>query len=459
MILLQNDTICALSTAAGKSAIALIRVTGPDSFAITERIFSKSLHDKKSHTAHFGKLHSEGRWLDDVVVTVFHGPHSFTGEDTAEIACHGSAYIQQEIIQALLAAGCRLAQPGEFSFRAFANGKVDLTQAEAIADLIDADSRGAHQLALSQMKGGFSKEIGRLREKLIDFAALIELELDFAEEDVEFADRSALQHLLDENTLIIGRLVQSFSLGNAIKNGVPVAIVGAPNAGKSTLLNSLLNEERAIVSEIAGTTRDAIEDDLYIGSLRFRFIDTAGIRSTTDTIENLGIEKTFEKASQARIILYLVDSTDHRAVEQIEQNLSEIRALPLQPTCDLIVVWNKVDSAQTHTQRPTLNIPQVNISAKTGQGMEDLKHRLIKCMEDSNAEAHQVVVTNIRHLEALQRALEHLLAVQRGLQQGITGDFLALDIRQALHHLGSITGEINNEHLLDSIFTRFCIGK
>ncbi len=457
---LHNDTICALSTAGGMAAIALIRVSGKDAFAIGERIFSKTLHDKRSHSAIFGQVKNDKKLVDEVIATVFKGPASYTGEDTVEFACHGSPYIQQEILKLLIEHGCRMATAGEYSLRAFANGKMDLSQAEAVADLIASQSAAAHQMAISQMKGGFSHEIGVLREKLIDFASLIELELDFAEEDVEFADRTALTALLDEAMGLIDRLIASFSVGNVIKNGVPVAIVGAPNAGKSTLLNALLNENRAIVSEIAGTTRDAIEDELIIKGISFRFIDTAGIRDTDDIIENLGIEKTYEKARQARVILYLVDLTDANWLEKTKKGIAVLSEIAKNDNKELLVLANKTDEVDTNgLKNIDFGYPHLFVSAKNKIGIDELKDLLAEKINLGEIHLGEVIVTNTRHYEALKLAQDALERVKNGLKTQLSGDFVAMDIRQALHHLGTITGQITTDDLLGSIFSKFCIGK
>lgn len=459
MLYFQDDTICALSTAPGMAAIAVIRISGKDAFAICESVFSKSIEDRRSHSAVFGQIRDGETIVDEVLLSIFKGPASYTGEDTVEIACHGSPYIQQEILKLLIRQGCRMATAGEYSLRAFANGKMDLSQAEAVADLISAQSAAAHQMAMHQMKGGFSREIGVLREKLIDFASLIELELDFAEEDVEFADRSALNKLLDEAVELIERLIKSFSVGNVIKNGIPVAIVGAPNAGKSTLLNVLLNEERAIVSSIAGTTRDAIEDELNIDGISFRFIDTAGIRDTEDIIENLGIEKTFEKARQARIILYLTDLTDPHWVEKARKGLQLLKNLEDAGSKEIVILANKSDEVHQVTTSLDFDALLLPISAKNNKGIEELKKLLSEKVNLGHINAGQVVVTNTRHYEALVLAKAALEKVHEGLSAKISGDFVAMDIRQALHELGTITGEITTDDLLGSIFSRFCIGK
>jgi tRNA modification GTPase len=458
-LLHPDDTICALSTPPGTGALAMIRISGKQAFEIVEHIFSKKLHDKRSHTAHYGQVRDGHRTVDEVVINIFKGPHSFTGENTVEIACHGSAYIKQEIIRLLINHGCRMATAGEYTLRAFVNGKMDLSEAEAVADLISANSAAAHQLAMHQLKGGFSRQIGLLREKLIDFASLIELELDFAEEDVEFADRSALKELLDETLALVSHLMESFSLGNVIRNGVPVAIIGAPNAGKSTLLNALLDEERAIVSEIPGTTRDSIEDELQIEGVAFRFIDTAGIRNSDDVIENMGIDKTFEKARQAQIILYLADLSDPSWKEKAVHGIRELQEKGIGEK-KLIVVANKADLNPAFDDTELYDFEEnLVISAGKRAGLDELKKKLVGYINLGQLNSGETVVTNSRHYEALKLAYAHLENVRSGLNTRITGDFLAMDIRQALHHLGSITGQISTEDLLGSIFGRFCIGK
>lgn len=466
----HTDTITALSTAPGVGAIAVIRVSGPEALGITERVFSKSLREVESHTAHFGRVKDGERTVDEVVAVVFKGPHSFTGEDTVEISCHGSMFIQSEILRLLREEGCRMAQPGEFTMRAFLNQKMDLSQAEAVADLIAAESSGAHQLAMHQMRGGFSREIGELREKLIHFASLIELELDFAEEDVEFADRDAFNELLDELQVLLKKLINSFQAGNVIKNGVPVAIVGAPNQGKSTLLNALLKEERAIVSEIAGTTRDTIEDELVVDGIRFRFIDTAGLRETEDSIESIGIARAMAKAREANIILLLIDAglivNEPELKSHIESFLSDLDTA----SARVILTANKVDRRvdEWETLQPALDAvvnsyeqiqSGVLISALDGTNVEALQEELSRQVNLGVNVGQDVIVSNARHHEALTHALESLVQVQQGLNTGITGDFLASDIRKALHHLGEITGQITTDDLLGNIFGKFCIGK
>ena len=430
----------------------MIRVSGPEAIAVCDSLFSRSLSEAKSHSLHYGDLKDGDKLLDEVVIALFRGPNSYTGEDTIEISCHGSPFIQREIIAALLDRGIRLADPGEFTMRAFANGKMDLSQAEAVADLIASESAAAHDIALKQLRGGFSKEIAALRERLIHFASLIELELDFAEEDVEFADRQDLKKLVDEIKSVVKALVDSFATGNVVKSGVPVAILGAPNMGKSTLLNALLNEDRAIVSEIAGTTRDTIEDSVTIDGIQFRFIDTAGIRDTEDTIETIGIERAWEKARDASVVLYMVDATTVTEADIIEIE-NGFRTNVTNEHTRFILIGNKAD-----TGTPNTDLTDLTISAKSGEGLDELKNYLSELIT-SGLNAENSIVTNARHYEALSKALASLIEVRKGLNNNITGDFLAIDIRKALHHLGEITGEITTEDLLGNIFSKFCIGK
>lgn len=467
--MLEQTTICALSTAPGMGAIALIRMSGSKSIAILEQLAKRSFTESPSHSAHFVRLKMEdGQVLDEVVVTLFKDGKSFTGEDTVEIACHGSVYIQQQIMQLLTRNGCQLAKPGEFTMRAFMNGKMDLSQAEAVADLIASESARSHEVAMNQMRGSFSKELSVLREKLIHFASLVELELDFAEEDVEFADRSELLALIKEVLAYIKRLIQSFELGNVLKNGVPVAIVGAPNTGKSTLLNQLLGEDRAIVSNIAGTTRDVIEETLNIDGILFRLIDTAGIREGAETIEALGIERSHEKIKQAKLVLVMSDFGAMGSVAENHQSMSPEQAISwadelvtLYPDKHILVIGNKADIRPT-TEGDLLNHGQaafMAISAKTGEGVDGLKTWLShQVLGDFNTHS-DTIVSNARHLEALEKAQLSLTAAQTGLETGITGDFVAMDIRQAMFELGSITGDISTEDLLGNIFSKFCIGK
>ena len=461
---MNQDTICAIATAQG-GAIGSIRVSGPEAISITSRIFKpakagKLFNDQKPYTLTFGCIYDGEEIIDEVLVSLFRAPHSYTGENSTEITCHGSSYILQQVMQLLIKNGCRMAQPGEYTQRAFLNGKMDLSQAEAVADLIASSSAATHRLAMSQMRGGFSKELTDLR----NFTSMIELELDFSEEDVEFADRSALRKLADEIEQVISRLVHSFSVGNAIKNGVPVAIIGETNAGKSTLLNVLLNEERAIVSDIHGTTRDVIEDTINIGGVTFRFIDTAGIRETNDTIENLGIERTFQKLDQAEIVLWMIDSVN--AASQIEQ-LSE----KIIPRCEgkhLIAVFNKADLIEEKQKEDLLTLlkdsskeytESIFISAKQRGNTEELQKMLINAAHLPTVTQNDIIVTNVRHYEALSKALEAIHRVQDGLDSQISGDFLSQDIRECIFFISDIAGEVTNDMVLQNIFQHFCIGK
>lgn len=460
---MRKDNICALATASGRGAIAVIRVSGPDAIALCDPLFQskkkgKRLLDVESHTVHLGTFMDAQQLIDEVLITVFKGPHSYTGENVVEISCHGSTFIQQQIIQLLIREGCRTAEPGEFTFRAFMNGKMDLSQAEAVADLISSTNEKSHHLALSQMRGGFSNEIQMLRQELIKFASLIELELDFSTEDVEFADRSQLENLLNRLKQVLRRLIDSFALGNVLKNGIPVAIVGAPNVGKSTLLNVLLNEERAIVSDIAGTTRDTVEDEIVMEGIRFRFIDTAGIRDTQDTIESIGIEKTFEKIHEAKVVLYLFDAATAN-LREVEEDVKKLENIT--EAKQLIVLANKIDQGDvSQIEQDFASLPNILfISAKQKEKVQSLKQLLTEKVHQGLLSNEDVVVSNSRHYEALSKALENIVQVQEGLDSGISGDLLAMDIRQALFHLGEITGEITTDDLLDSIFRDFCIGK
>ena len=456
MDLQSTETICALSTASGMGAIAIVRVSGSKSFSIVEAIFSKTLVDKTSHTAHFGNILSGKEIIDEVLVTVFKNPKSFTGEDSIEITCHGSVYIQQKIIELLIENGARMAKPGEFSMRAFMNGKMDLSQTEAIADLISSTSKAQHQVAISQMRGGFSHEIKNLRLQLLDFASLVELELDFSEEDVEFADRSQLQTLVHSIQTSIESLKSSFKLGNVIKNGVPVAIVGTPNSGKSTLLNALLNEDKAIVSSIAGTTRDVIEDEIVINDISYRFIDTAGIRKTNDEIENLGIKRAFEQVKKAEIVLLIIDLIGANQ-DQILKNINLFKGQNIQSFQTFIPVFNKIDEVDL-SEYSKLEGEGIFLSAKLKTNQNKLIDALTTAVGSSNIE-NQTIVTNIRHFEALSNSLTAINRVDEGLNNQISGDLLAMDIRETLHYLGEITGNVSNDELLGHIFANFCIGK
>lgn len=461
---LNNDTIIALATAQGMSAIGVIRLSGQQAIHICDRVFAtkslkpKNLVAKDSHTIHFGVLHDNDVIIDEVLVSIFKTPHSYTGENTVEISCHGSPYIEQQIIQLFLKYGARLANQGEFTLRAFLNGKLDLSQAEAVADLIASNSATSHQVAMQQMRGGFSNKIKLLRQNLIDFASLIELELDFSEEDVEFADRSDLKKLVASIQRIVQRLIDSFEVGNVIKNGIPVAIVGKPNAGKSTLLNALLEEEKAIVSDIPGTTRDVIEDEMIIDGVLFRFIDTAGIRETTDIIESIGVEKAYEQIKLSSIAIYLFD-VHEITPNELKQIVAEIQ--PHLHNSQLVLVANKIDKEDMeYTYREFAEFKDmVFISAKEQTGIDELKQHLVKLFDNSTVNVTETIVTNVRHVEALRQTNSALLKVLEGLNNNVTGDFLAMDIRQALHYLGTITGEISSDDLLSNIFSRFCIGK
>ncbi len=452
----HSDTIVALSTPQGVGAIGVIRLSGADAVAIVQRVFKgKDLRQQQSHTLHFGYLMQNDKVLDEVVVSLFLAPSSYTKENVVEISCHGSPYIQQKIIELLIDQGARPAKPGEFTLRAFLNGRFDLSQAEAVADLIASDSQAAHQIAMQQMRGGISQKLKELRTALIEFAALIELELDFGEEDVEFADRSKLHTLLHQIVSELNTLIQSFQYGNAIKNGIQVAIVGKPNAGKSTLLNALLREERAIVSDIAGTTRDTIEETLTIDGLLFRFIDTAGLRETGDVIEKIGVEKSREKIRQADIVIFLYDHCEETA----EQLQSELSIIPPDKKC--IIAANKTDICPERTVPATLNgIAVVALSAKKHDGLETLKKELTGMVLDGNVSANNTIITNQRHYESLQQSLKAVQEVITKLHDQIPADLVAQDIRVALRHLGNITGEIDTDKdILATIFSKFCIGK
>jgi tRNA modification GTPase len=452
----QNDTICALATPNGIGAIGVIRISGRDALKSVSAFFSKALHDKSSHSVHFGTFSSiDGELIDEVLVTLFKGNKSFTGEESVEIAAHGSPYILQAILKTLTSAGCRMAEPGEFTMRAFMNGKMDLSQAEAVADLIASQSRNAHEIALKQLRGKFSTELKDLREKLIHFASLVELELDFAEEDVEFADRKELKLLLEEVLLYLKRLIQSFELGNAIKNGVPVAIVGEPNTGKSTLLNQLLGEERAIVSNIAGTTRDVIEETLNIDGILFRLIDTAGIREGAEEIEAMGIERSFAKIELATIVLCMADLSRANHFEQVISWAKQL--LQKHPNKKVLIVANKSDIAQKEIEKCEINT--VQLSAKSGHNIEELKSVLVQQVLGNFDLNQDTIVSNARHVEALEKTVLSLEQARSGLEANVTADFVAMDIRQAMYWLGTITGQISEDDLLANIFSKFCIGK
>lgn len=461
---LNTDTIAALATAPGKAAIAVIRISGKNAIAIVEKLFVTrkqkqiSLSNKPGNSIHFGLLCDDELIIDEVLVSLFKHPKSFTGEDVVEISCHGSTFIQQQILNLLLKNGCRLAEPGEFTLRAFLNGKFDLSQAEAIADLVDSNSSVSHQVAMAQMRGGFSNKIKVLRDNLIDFASLLELELDFSEEDVEFADRAEMKNLIVSIQRIIERLVESFEVGNVIKNGIPVAIVGKPNAGKSTLLNTLLQDDKAIVSDIPGTTRDTIEDEMIIDGVLFRFIDTAGIRDTSDVIEQIGVNKALQAMQKSAIVIYLFDahelsSTDLKIeVEKISEHIGNSQ---------LLIACNKIDTEDfTYLQKEFEQFDNlIFISAKTHLYIDDLKQKLVSMFDSRTVNVTETIVTNVRHVDALRKAQSALHRVMTGLNTNISSDLLAEDVRYALDALGGITGEVSSEDLLANIFSRFCIGK
>jgi tRNA modification GTPase len=466
--MLYNDSIVALATPSGAGAIAVIRISGNEAISIGNSVFksikNKDLLKQKTHTLHLGHIVDDAKTLDEVLVSIFKGPNSYTGENTIEISCHGSTYIQQQIIQLLLRKGCRMADPGEFTLRAFLNGKLDLSQAEAVADLISSDNEASHQIAMQQMRGGFSNEIAKLREELLNFASLIELELDFAEEDVEFADRTQFHELLNRIEFVLKRLIDSFAVGNVIKNGIPVAIVGEPNVGKSTLLNALLNEERAIVSEVAGTTRDTIEDELVIGGIGFRFIDTAGIRETKDVVESIGIKKTFEKIEQAQLVIYLMDSLKFKVSGS--ESIIEIEKIKNKyPLKQILIVANKIDQLKENElellqqELQTLNLKQLFLSAKENIGVEELKDQLLSFVNTGALRNNETIVTNTRHYDSLLKALDEIQKVKHGLETELSSDLMAIDIKEALYHFGTITGQVTNDELLGNIFANFCIGK
>ncbi|MUH37082.1 tRNA uridine-5-carboxymethylaminomethyl(34) synthesis GTPase MnmE [Zobellia amurskyensis] len=465
--MIPNDNIIALATPSGAGAIAVIRISGATAIdtaaAFFKSAYSKDLRKKKSHTISLGHIIEDNKILDEVLVSIFKGPNSYTGENVVEISCHGSPYIQQQVIQLFLRNGCRTADAGEFTLRAFLNGKMDLSQAEAVADLIASDNAASHQIAIQQMRGGFSNEIKSLRAELLNFASLIELELDFSEEDVEFADRTQFNELLSRIQKVLKSLIDSFAVGNVIKNGIPVAIVGEPNVGKSTLLNAFLNEERALVSDIAGTTRDTIEDEIAIGGIGFRFIDTAGIRETQDVVEGMGIKRTFEKIEQSQVILLLVDGSkilaDSEKLKNITIDFEKIKNKnPLKP---LLLLVNKADTlSDADKEVIAQHLKAVNyLSAKTGEGVEELKNSLLQFVNTGALRNNETIVTNSRHYNSLLKALEEIEKVQFGMEEDLSSDLMAIDVREALYHLGEITGQVTNDELLGNIFANFCIGK
>jgi tRNA modification GTPase len=467
--MINTETIVALASASGAGAIAVIRLSGNEAISIVSQVFEsvsgKDIAVQKTHTIHLGHVVDGAKVLDQVLLSIFKNPNSYTGENVVEISCHGSTFIQQQIIQLLVRKGARMAQAGEFTLRAFLNGKLDLSQAEAVADLISSDNEASHQIAMQQMRGGFSNEIAKLREELLNFASLIELELDFAEEDVEFADRTQFKELLHRIEFVLKRLIDSFAVGNVIKNGIPVAIVGEPNVGKSTLLNALLNEERAIVSDIAGTTRDTIEDELNIGGIGFRFIDTAGIRETKDVVESIGIQKTFEKIEQAQVVLYMSPLAPKGGIDLKVLNIEIEKIKNKYPLKTIIVVINKVDLlskedvATIRQELETLNLKLETISAKQKTGIEELKNTLLSFVNTGALRNNETIVTNSRHYDSLLNALNEIQKVKFGLEANLSSDLMALDIKESLYYFGEITGQVTNDELLGNIFANFCIGK
>jgi tRNA modification GTPase len=463
---MYKDTIIALATPSGVGAISVIRLSGENAIHIVDANFksiikNKFLKNVKTHTIHLGNIFDDALILDEVLVSVFKNPRSYTGENVVEISCHGSAFIQQEIIQLFLRKGCRMADNGEFTMRAFLNGKMDLSQAEAVADVIASNSAASHQMAIQQMRGGITNELKELRAQLLDFAALIELELDFSGEDVEFADRTKFKELVAKITFVLKRLIDSFAFGNAMKNGIPVAIIGEPNVGKSTLLNTLLNEEKAIVSDIAGTTRDAIEDELIIDGVAFRFIDTAGIRETEDVIESIGIKKAYEKAENAQLIIFLIDS--NKFSQSSDVLLQEIETIKDRfPNKRLLVIANKTDTLSCHDNAILQSeiADLILLSAKDKTGIDTLKTALTSLVNTGALSNNETIVTNSRHFEALNNALTAISSVQKGIDLKISTDLFSIDIRECLRHLGKITGEYDvDKDILGHIFSNFCIGK
>lgn len=458
----NEDTICAIATTAGRSAIAVIRISGKDSLQIAKKIFKPkkgSMENIKSHHLYYGVVYENDTIIDDVLLSYFKSPYSYTGEESIEISCHGSTYIQQKIIELLINNGARPAKAGEFTMRAFLNGKLDLSQAEAVADLIASHSKTSHSIAINQMRGGFSSKIKELREQLLNFASLIELELDFSEEDVEFADRNEMIKLINNLEVEVQSLINSFATGNVLKHGIPIAIIGKPNVGKSTLLNSLLNEERAIVSEIPGTTRDTIEDIISIDGVTFRLIDTAGLRNSKDEIENIGIEKTYQKVEQASLILYVVDISQ-TTVDEIKEEVTELLKITGDTNKRIIIVANKTDLLfQTPSHfNELLEMEIIFISAKRKENINLISEALLKSVQTETIN-DSTIVSNIRHYEALKNTLQSLIQIKEGFEKGISNDLIAIDIRKALYHLGEITGQVAPDEILKTIFNNFCIGK
>ena len=456
--MINNEDICAISTGTKLSAISVIRVSGPNAINICDNFFKlasneKKLINQKSHTSHYGYFFDNGI-IDEVIYNIFKAPNSYTGENTVEISCHGSPYIQENILNKLVRNGCRIAKPGEFTFRSFINGKIDLSQAEAVADLISSKTEKSHKIAISQLRGGYSNKLSKLRKDLIKFASLIELELDFSQEDLEFVNRDQLLILLDELKQLLEKLINSFNLGNAIKNGISVAIVGEPNVGKSTLLNLLSNENKSIVSDIPGTTRDIIEDQINIDGYSFRFFDTAGIRSSNDKIEKIGIDKTFDKIEKSSLVIYLFDIRD--SLIKVKADIKKLQDLYKKQI--FIPVANKFDLIKFINKNLSLN-DLVIISAKDEKNIDLLKSKLTSKIKLDLSESDDFIVSNARHLESLNNSLKHIFAIKEGIKNKVFGEFLAMDLREALNYIGQITGEITNDNLLDSIFKDFCIGK
>ena len=450
----HGDTIVAISTPAGSGAIGMIRLSGPKAIDIADSVFSRSLAETKGHTMHYGNVLKEEAILDEAVAAIFRGPRSYTKEDVVEFSCHGSPYILREALMLLVEKGARLAEPGEFTQRAYLNGAMDLAQAEAVADLIASTSSGAHQLAMNQMRGGISKELKDLREQLLNFTSLIELELDFGEEDVEFADRAQLEELVGRIDTRLASLIDSFQFGNAIKQGVPTVIMGKPNAGKSTLLNTLLNENRAIVSDIPGTTRDVIEDRIVIKGIEFRLMDTAGVRETADVIEAEGVSRTLALAQKASLVIYIFD----RKTDTLEEAREYLQSADIPEAAQIIFLGNKSDLVESSTRESAPEF--LPISAKGHEGIDVLRQKMVEAVQAfSSQDPDQAVISNVRHLNALKKAAAALAEVQQGLEMGITGDLLAIDIRTVLHYIGEITGEITTDEVLGNIFSKFCIGK
>ncbi|MAU31064.1 MAG: tRNA uridine-5-carboxymethylaminomethyl(34) synthesis GTPase MnmE [Flavobacteriaceae bacterium] len=461
--MIKNDNILALASPSGIGAISMIRISGSESISIADKIFNGvekiKLKDQKANTVQLGYIVEDDRTIDKVLITVFRNPKSYTGEDLVEISCHGSIFIQESIIQLLLNHNCRVANPGEFTMRSFLNGKMDLSQAESVADLISSNTEASHRLAMNQMRGGFKNDINDLRSELVNFASLIELELDFSQEDVEFANKKELNKLLDKITFILKKLIDSFKTGNVIKNGIPIAIVGEPNTGKSTLLNTLLNEERAIVSSIAGTTRDTIEDQININGVKCRFIDTAGIRNTEDEIENIGIERTFKKMNESEIIIFLIDySTLNK--EKLNHYVNYLTDIDNKfPNAKLITLLNKNDIKSETLVSDLDEFNPISISAKNKLNIDNLRDEIISYINNLTSQIDNYTISNSRHYDLLNKTYEEIHKVKISISKNISSDLLAIDIKQAIYFLGELTGEISNDEVLGNIFSKFCIGK